>query len=75
MEIEFRSLEDFAEYLGYAYPEEIHAVAYAEGFYRMDEFGDWQLSIDGMNDFLRRFNADIRVDSLASGIHCTTLDA
>ena len=46
MEIEFRSLEDFAEYLGYAYPEEIHAVAYAEGFYRMDEFGDWQLSID-----------------------------
>lgn len=75
MELEFRSLEEFAEYLGYAYPEEIHYVAYSEGFYSMDEFEDWQLSIDGINDFLRRFGADIRVDGLASGIHCVRLDA
>lgn len=68
--IEFSSLEDFAEYLGYAYPEEIHIVAYYEGFYSTDEQGDRQLDKDGINDFLRRLGADIRVDSLASGINC-----
>lgn len=65
--IEFRNLEDLAEYLGYYYPEEIHAVAAAEGFYERDDLtGDYYLSRDGINDFLKRFGADIRVNGLYS---------
>lgn len=68
--VEFSSLEDFAAYLGYDHPEEIHIVAHYEGFYSTDEQGDRQLDKDGINDFLRRLGADLRVDSLASGIYC-----
>ncbi len=72
--IEFSSLEDFAAYLGYAYPKEIYIVAHYEGFYFTDEQGDRQLDKDGINDFLRRLGADIRVDSLSGGICCIMED-
>lgn len=61
--VEFRNLEDFAEFLGYDYPEEIHIVASCEGFYDTDEQGDPFLSVSGINDFLRRLGADIEVVS------------
>lgn len=71
--IEFQNLESFAEYLGYEYPEEIHVVAHYEGFYSTNDQGDRHLDTDGMNDFLRRLGADIRVEGLASGICCSLI--
>lgn len=44
---EFRNLEDFAAFLGYDFPEEIHIVAACEGFYETDDQGDPFLSING----------------------------
>lgn len=66
--IEFRNLEHMADYLGYYYPEEIHIVAACEGFYETDEQGDSHLGKDGINDFLERYGADIRVRDLAGRI-------
>ena len=67
---EFQNLEDFAAFLGYDFPEEIHIVAACEGFYETDDQGDPFLSINGINDFLSRLHADVRVVGLASGIQC-----
>lgn len=69
-ELEFQNLEDFASYLGYEHPEEIYIVAHHEGFYEMDGQGDKQLSKDGINDYLRRLNADIKVISTQPFIYC-----
>lgn len=68
--MEFKDLEEMAAYIGYAHPEEIHIVAACEGFYDIDAQGDRRLSKDGINDFLRRLGADLRVTGLASGICC-----
>lgn len=68
--IEFQNLEGLAIYLGYEYPEEIYIVAYHEGFYEIDGQGDKQLSKDGMNDFLKRFGADVEVISTVPFIYC-----
>lgn len=74
MFIEFQNLEQMAEYIGYDFPEEIHIVAHHEGFYETDEQGDPYLSVDGMNDFLSRLGADIRVIGLGGGIHCEKME-
>lgn len=74
MFLEFRDLEEFAAHIGYEHPEEIHAVAACEGFYESDDQGDRHLSKDGINDFLRRLDADIRVVYLAGTICCETVD-
>lgn len=71
--MEFQSLESFAEYLGYDHPEDIYVVAYHEGFYEADKQGDRQLSKDGINHFLKRLNADIRVFSVSPFIYCETI--
>lgn len=68
--IEFQNLEDFAFYLGYDHPEEIYIVAHHEGFYEVDEQGDKQLSKDGINDFLKRLDADIKVIATQPFIYC-----
>lgn len=68
--IEFQNLEDFAVYLGYEYPEEIYIVAYHEGFYEVDGQDDKQLSKDGINDYLKRTGADIKVISTQPFIYC-----
>ena len=57
---EFAGLESFAEWIGYAHPEEIHEVASAEGFYGVDCCGDSYLSRDSISDFLRRCGIPFR---------------
>ena len=71
--IEFKSLEEFADHIGYAYPEEIHIVAACEGFYDVDDQGDHFLSAAGINDFLQRLHEPMRVVGLSSGILCELL--
>ena len=73
--MEFRDLESFAAFLGYAHPEEIHIVAHYEGFYDTDEQGDKVLSMDGINDFLRRCSAEIVVESVNPFIYAHLLSA
>ena len=54
---EFTTLEKFAEWLGYEFPEEIHIVAACEGWKNDD--GD--LDKDAINDTLKRMHIRERV--------------
>lgn len=53
----FTTLEKFATWLGYDYPEEIHIVAACEGW----KNGDGELDKDAMNDTLMRMGISVRV--------------
>ena len=55
--IEFTTLEKFAEWLGYEFPEEIHIVAACEGW----KNDDGELDKGAMNDTLRRMHIRERV--------------
>lgn len=66
--VEFANAEKLAEYLGYQYPEEIYTVFNTERCYERDICGDWALSPERINDFLRRFGTDVRITSIDGGI-------
>lgn len=72
--LEFRGLEELAEYIGYYFPEEIHVVAAVEGWYTRNEQGDPELDRDELNDFLRRYGAGIVCQSLTGGIYCEIVE-
>lgn len=72
--LEFRGLEELAEYIGLYYPEEIHVFAAVEGWYTRNEQGDPELDRDELNDFLRRYGAGIVCQSLAGGIYCEIVE-
>lgn len=69
-QIEFRRLDELGEFIGLAFPEEIHDFAAAEGWYKRNEQGDPELDRDELNDFLRRYGAGIVCRSLTGGICC-----
>ncbi len=62
--IEFTTLEKFAEWLGYEFPEEIHIVAACEGW----KNDDGELDKDAMNDTLMRMHIRERVTHAAGCI-------
>ena len=68
----FYNLEELARFLGFYFPEEIHAVASWERWYTPDEQGDYHLDPVEMNDYLERCMEDIRVDFIdgMGRIHC-----
>lgn len=69
--IEFRNLEKLADYIGFAFPHEIYDVASVEGFYKRNDVGDWVLSKAGINDYLARYGANVRVEGIhPSGVLC-----
>ena len=55
--IEFTTLEQFAEWLGYEFPEEINIVAACEGW----KNDDGELDKDAINDTLIRMHISERV--------------
>lgn len=72
--LEFRDLEELAEYIGLYYPEEIHVFAAVEHWYTEDDQGESHLDRDELNDFLRRYRAGIVCQSLAGGICCEIIE-
>ena len=62
--IEFTTLEHFADWLGYEFPEEIHIVAACEGW----KNDDGELDKDAINDTLRRMNISERVTHVKGSI-------
>ena len=72
--LEFRGLEELAEYIGLYYPEEIHVFAAVEHWYTEDDQGDPHLDRDELNDFLRRYGAGIVCRSLTNGIYCEIIE-
>ena len=72
--LEFRDLEELAEYIGLYYPEEIHVFAAVEHWYTEDDQKDPHLDRDELNDFLRRYGAGIVCQSLAGGIYCEIIE-
>ena len=61
---EFTTLVQFGEWLGYAFPEEIHIVAACEGW----KNDDGELDKDAINDTLRRMNISERVTHVKGSI-------
>lgn len=72
--LEFRGLEELAEYIGLYYPEEIHVFAAVEHWYTEDDQGQRHLDRDALNDFLRRYGAGIVCRSLSGGIYCEIVE-
>lgn len=72
--LEFRSLEELAEYIGLYYPEEIRVFASVEKWYTDDDQGETHLDRDALNDFLRRYGADIRYRTGADYLKCETIE-
>lgn len=62
--IEFTTLEQFAEWLGYEFPEEIHIVAACEGW----KNDNGELDKDAINDTLRRMTIRERVTHVKGSI-------
>lgn len=72
--LEFRGLEELAEYIGLYYPEEIHVFAAVEHWYTEDEQGEKHLDRDALNDFLRRYGADIRFRAGEGYLQCEIIE-
>lgn len=66
--LEFRDLEELAEYIGLYY------FAAVEHWYTEDDQGESHLDRDELNDFLRRYGAGIVCQSLAGGICCEIIE-
>lgn len=72
--LEFRDLEELAEYIGLYYPEEIHVFAAVEHWYTEDDQGERHLDRDALNDFLRRYGAGIRYRTGEDYLQCETVE-
>lgn len=72
--LEFRGLEELAEYIGLYYPEEIHVFAGVEKWYTEDDQGQRQLDRDALNDFLKRYGAGIRYRTGEDYLQCETVE-
>lgn len=72
--LEFRGLEELAEYIGLYYPEEIHVFAAVEHWYTEDDQGKRHLDRDALNDFLRRYGAGIRYRTGEDYLQCETVE-
>lgn len=72
--LEFRGLEELAEYIGLYYPEEIHVFAAVEHWYTEDDQGQRHLDRDALNDFLRRYGAGIRYRTGEDYLQCEIVE-
>lgn len=72
--LEFRGLEELAEYIGLYYPEEIHVFAGVEKWYTEDDQGQRHLDRDALNDFLRRYGAGIRYRTGEDYLQCEIVE-
>jgi hypothetical protein len=72
--LEFRGLDELAEYIGFYFPEEIHVFASVEKWYTKDDQGEKHLDRDALNDFLRRYGAGIRYRTGEDYLQCETIE-